>query len=182
MIVTDKTPGVVIGHPVADSPVVMAWDAKQNVVAIGHCSAELVDKKMPMLVADALYNAYRSKDEDIYTNVSACAGNSWTYDKWPNWAKDEKFWDKYIVQEKDGLFHIDLKGAVEKQLQQRNISPEKIMISPVDTITDDNFYSNCAVFNGEKHKAGRHFAGAFFQETPSQEKVNTTSAQKIKTR
>ena len=163
-IVVTKAPGVVIGHPVADCPVVMAYDTKQKVVAVGHCSAELIDKKMPMLVADALYNSYRSKDEDIYTYVSACAGNSWAYDKWPNWAKEEKFWEKYITEGKDGLFHIDLKNAVRNQLLDRNIAPNRIDVSPIDTITDDNFYSNSAAFNGQIQKNGRHFAGAFFKD------------------
>ena len=109
----------------------MAYDTKQKVVAVGHCSAELIDKKMPMLVADALYNSYRSKDEDIYTY---------------------------------GLFHIDLKSAVRNQLLDRNIAPNRIEVSPIDTITDDNFYSNSATFNGQIQKNGRHFAGAFFPE------------------
>lgn len=162
LVITDKTPGVVIGHPVADCPVVMAYDKKNNIVAIGHCSAELVDKKMPMLVADALYNSYRTKDEDIAVYVSACAGDSWTYDKYPAWAKDNKIWDEAIKEDADGIFHIDLKSAVLKQLQERNV--EDITMSPVDTITDPNYYSNSAAFNGAQYKKGRNFAGAFFKK------------------
>lgn len=162
LIVTDKTPGVVIGHPVADCPVVMAYDKKNHIVAIGHCSAELVDKKMPMLVADALYNSYRTKDEDIATYVSACAGDSWTYDKYPAWAKDNKIWENCIEEDENGIFHINLKKAVYNQLQERNI--EDINISPVDTITDPRFYSNSAAYNGAQNKKGRNFAGAFFPE------------------
>lgn len=74
LVITDKVSGVVIGHPVADCPVVMAYDENKGICAIGHCGAELVDKKMPMLVVNALYNSYRSKDEDIKAYVSACAG------------------------------------------------------------------------------------------------------------
>lgn len=161
-IVVTKVPGVVIGHPVADCPVVMAYDTKQKVVAVGHCSAELTDKKMPMLVVDALYNAYRSRDEDVYTYVSACAGDSWTYNRWPDWAKEKRLWEEYITEGKEGLFHIDLKSAVKNQLLDRGIAPDRIEVSPIDTITDANFYSNSAAYNGAKHKAGRHFAGAFF--------------------
>ena len=161
LIITDKTPGVVIGHPVADCPVVMAYDKKNNVIAIGHCSAELVDKKMPMLVADALYNSYRTRDEDIATYVSACAGNSWTYDKYPAWAKDNKIWEEAITEDENGIFHIDLKKAVLKQLRERNI--DDISISSIDTITDPNFYSNSAAFSGVQYKKGRNFAGAFFK-------------------
>lgn len=162
LVITSKTPGVVIGHPVADCPVVMAYDQKQKIVAIGHCSAELVDKKMPMLVVDALYNSYRSKDENIAIYVSACAGDNWTYDKYPVWAKDNKVWDEYIKEDEKGMFHIDLKGAVAKQLMDRNI--KDIFMSHVDTITDEDYYSNSAAFNGDETKKGRNFAGTFFKE------------------
>lgn len=156
-ILVTKASGIAIGHPIADCPVVIAYDKKQDVISIGHCSAELVDRKMPMLVVDALFNSYRSKDEDVVALVSACAGKSWTYDRYPLWAKDNKIWEECIVEE-DGIFHIDLKKAVSKQLDQRNITD--VMISNIDTITDDRFYSNSAEFNGNLEKKGRNFAGA----------------------
>lgn len=162
LIVTDKTPGVVIGHPVADCPVVMAYDKKQNILAIGHCSAELIDKKMPMLIQDSLLNSYETRDEDIAVYVSSCAGKSWTYDKYPNWATDQKIWENAITEGKDGLFHIDLKKAVLKQLKERNI--KDITMSIVDTISDPDYYSNSAAKKGEKEKNGRNFAGAYVKK------------------
>lgn len=165
LVISNKTPGVVIGHPIADCPVVMAYDKKQEVAAIAHCSAELVDKKMPMLVADALYDSYRTRDEDIATYVSACAGKSWIYDRYPAWAKDNKIWEESIIEDENGIFHIDLKKAVLKQLEERNI--KDITISQVDTITDPDFYSNSAASHGIQYKKGRNFAGAFFKEENS---------------
>lgn len=73
LIITDKVPGVVIGHPIADCPVVMMTDHKRGISAIAHCGAELIDKKLPMMIADSLVE-YGCRDEDIYTYVSACAG------------------------------------------------------------------------------------------------------------
>lgn len=161
LIVTDKTPGVVIGHPIADCPVVMAYDREKGVAAIGHCSAELVDIKMPMLVIDALLESYGSHDEDIFAYVSMCAGNSWTYDSYPKWAKDKKMWEKAITLGEDGLYHIDLKLVVLEQLLERNI--DNVTMSPVDTITNPYYYSNSAAFNGNKEKRGRNFAGTFYR-------------------
>ena len=160
LIITDKTPGTVIGHPIADCPVVMAFDKKAKVAAIAHCSAELVDKKMPMLVIDALLASHGSSDEDIEAYVSACAGKSWTYDKYPAWAQDDKIWDDVITYGDDGLYHIDLKSAVLKQLQDRNI--KDIIMNPDDTITNDAYYSNSAGRNDESKK-GRNFSGLFFK-------------------
>ena len=161
LVITDDVPGVVIGHPVADCPVVMAFDRALGVAAIGHCSANLVDIKMPMLVVDALLDSYGSRDEDILSYVSMCAGKSWTYDSYPKWAKDTKMWDKAITLGKDGLYHIDLKSVVAAQLCERNVG--ELVMSQIDTITDPRFYSNSAAFNGDSTKKGRNFAGTFYK-------------------
>ena len=160
LIVTDKTPGVVIGHPVADCPVVMAFDPGKGVIAIGHCSAELVDRKMPALVVEALQESHDSREDDIAVYVSACAGRSWTYDRYPSWATDDSIWSEAITLGEDGLYHIDLKSAVLRQLREKGII--QIYHSGVDTITDPDFYSNSAARSDESKK-GRHFAGSFFR-------------------
>lgn len=161
LVITDRVPGVVIGHPVADCPVVMAFDRRQGIAAIGHCSADLVDAKMPMLVVEALLESHRSRDQDIAAYISMCAGRSWTYDKYPSWAKDEDMWKEAITLGEDGLYHIDLKSVVLSQLLDRNIN--KIALSPVDTITNPKYYSNSAAFHGDSSKSGRNFAGAYFK-------------------
>ena len=166
LIVTDKVPGVVIGHPVADCPVVMISDLKNSVTAIGHCSCELIDMKLPIMIADALVDAYSSKDEDLYVYVSACAGDSWTYNNFPGWAKDLSLWKEAIVDE-NGIFRINLRKALLKQLKERKIMGDKIYFNNADTITDYRYYSNFASSpNGlnQSFKAGRHFAGAFYSE------------------
>lgn len=89
LIITDEVPGVAIGHPVADCPVIIMEDVKNKVTAIAHCSAELIDKRMPMMIADALNSAYNTKDEDLKVRVSSCAGPTWTYDRWPGFANDK---------------------------------------------------------------------------------------------
>ena len=160
LIVTDKTPKVAIGHPVADCPVVMAFDPKKGVTAIGHCSADLVDKKMPGFVIEALRDSHDSRIDDISVYISACAGKSWTYDKYPSWAKDDAIWNDAITLGEDGLYHIDLRKAVIKQLKEKGI--EDIFYPNVDTITDPNFYSNSAA-RSDKSKKGRNFAGTFYR-------------------
>lgn len=161
LIVTDKVPGVAIGHPVADCPVIMLSDVAQGVTAIAHCSAELIDKRMPMMIADALVDAYSSKDEDIIAYVGACAGSEWTYDRFPAWARDQKMWEKGIYMGDDGLFHIDMKKVIASQMRERNIG--NVSYSSYNTITDPNFYSN-SIARIDPEKAGRQFSGAFYPE------------------
>lgn len=160
LIMNNDVEDVIIGHSVGDCSVVMCYDRRQDVVAASHCGAREVDLKMPIFVVDSLKKTYNSRDEDILTYVSACAGNSWQYDRYPVWAKDLKFWDKFI-KEKNSVYKIDLKSAILSQLHSRNI--KDIIVSPVDTIIDDDFYSNSATYAGNTHKDGRHYAGVYFK-------------------
>lgn len=163
LITTDKVPGVVIGHPVADCPVVMAADLRKGAVAIAHCSAELIDKKMPMMVVDALQRAYDSKDDDIVAYISACAGSDWSYDTYPRWATDRKLWDGAITLD-NGVFRIDMRKVIENELLERNIHTMEFNMD--NTRTNPNYYSNSmASPNGgnDPTKSGRNFAGVFFK-------------------
>ena len=164
LIITDKVPGVVVGHPVADCPVVVMEDRSKGVTAVAHCSADLIDKKMPMMVADALKEAYNSKDEDIIAYVSACAGDSWTYDTYPSWATDKKLWDKGIIEDKNGIFHINLRKAIQEEMRERNI--QNVTYNKNDTITNPEYYSNSAASPyglNDQSKFGRNFCGAFYK-------------------
>ena len=163
LITTDKVPGVVIGHPIADCPVVMAADLRKGAVAIAHCSAELIDKKMPMMVVDALQRAYDSKDDDIVAYISACAGSDWSYDTYPRWATDRKLWDGAITLDND-VFKIDMRKVIDNELLERNIHTMEFNMD--NTRTNPNYYSNSmASPNGgnDPTKSGRNFAGVFFK-------------------
>lgn len=167
LVVTDKVPGVVIGHPVADCPVVMMSDEKNGVAAIGHCSAEMIDKKLPKMIAECLVNNYDSKIEDIRVFVGACAGNNWTYDSWPKWAQDLEFWKKAII-EKNGEFKIDLEKALSLQFKDSGLSDDNISFSGIDTLTSDAHYSN-AMSRSNPLKHGRQFEGLFFEEVKEED-------------
>lgn len=139
-------------------------DVKQNVCAMAHCSGELIDMKLPMMVADALLDAYASNDEDIVAYVSACAGPNWTYNTYPNWATDKKVWTRAITQDDNGIFHIDLRKALKDQLLERNIRRAHFNLH--DTITNPNYYSNNAARPyglNDPTKYGRNFTGAFYK-------------------
>ncbi len=163
LIITDKIPGVVAGHPVADCPVIMAMDMERGVAAVAHCGAELIDKKMPMMLIDALQRTCNSRENDIFTYISACAGSDWTYDTYPSWATDRKLWDE-AIREVNGVFQINMREVILKQLQERGIS--FVDFNMDNTRTSPEYYSNSmASVNGgnDPKKAGRGFAGAYFK-------------------
>ena len=162
LVVTDKTPGVVAGFPVADCPVIIASDLKNGVTATAHCSADMIDNYLPKMTIEALQSDYNSKLDDIYVYIGAHAGNSWTYDTWPRWAKED-FWEKTgAITEKDGIYRINLRVAMLSQLNPELF--ETFIINSDDTITNPNYYSNSAA-RTDKAKDGRHFEGAYYQKT-----------------
>ena len=172
LVVTDHLPRVVIGHPVADCPVVMMVDKKQGISAIGHCSAEMIDRRLPMMIGEVLRGTYGSRAEDIYAYVSACCGEGWTYDSFPKWARDEHVWSRCIEMGEDGYFHIRLKPAVLKQLLASGVAAKNIRFNMDDTLTNDHYYSNSMSSKTGKEsspKYGRHFAGLFYDDGPEEE-------------
>lgn len=176
-IITKDNPGIVVCHPVADCPVIIMKDEKNGVSAVAHCSAELIDKRLPMLIADALLDYSHTKDEDISVYVSSMAGAGWTYIGMPSWISDAKLWfdTGAITFDSDSVFikgkyvpkiHINLKKALIKQLRQRNISLKNVHFSDVDTITNPNYYSNAASSTSglnDPQKFGRNLVGAFYE-------------------
>lgn len=76
--VRENLPGVAVGHPVADCPVVIAEDKTRGVTMVAHCGGEMIDKKIPMMEVEALYRE-GSKPEDVHVYVGAKAGPNWAH-------------------------------------------------------------------------------------------------------
>ncbi len=163
LVMSDKVTETVIGEPLADCALVAAYDPRTRTAAIAHCSAELTDKRIPEATIEALRSVTDAKSEYILTYISACAGRGWTYDRHPRWAEHDDVWDGALVEE-NGIWHIDLRHAIEEQLLHKGILVSNMQISNIDTLTDPDFYSNSAAYNGDPTKSGRHFAGVFFKE------------------
>jgi len=163
LIITDKVPGVVVGYPVADCPVVVMSDVKKGVTAVAHCSVALINNKLPMMVADALTQGYGSKEEDIRVYVGACAGKNWKYDSYPAWATDEKLWKDCITQVGDDFF-IDVRKALRKEFAERGLDESLVVFNSANTITDSRYYSHSAHFTSPE-KYGRHFEGVLYEDT-----------------
>ncbi len=165
LIITDKAPEIVGGHPVSDYPVVIISDIKKHITAIAHCSAELIDAHMPMMIADSLTRFANSEDKNLFAYVSACAGPNWTYKNIPQWVKDFDIWEEAIT--KDGeLYKIDLRKAIKKQLALRNLQENQVYYDLTDTITTEDYYSDFVASPyglNNPSKAGHQFIGAFYK-------------------
>lgn len=173
LVIAASSPEIVAGHPVADCPVIMITDINKGYTAIGHCDAQLIDAKLPMMIADSLVETCASRDEDLITYVSACA-NIWIYDNYPSWVQDKKLWNDAITPKGKDNFQIDLRKVIKKQLLERNLNPKLTYFCPDDTITNPNYYSNYAsspLGLNVKEKYGCQFMGAFYQTDKEKVKV-----------
>ena len=162
MVMKKGLTGVMMGFPSADCPVIIMQDRKSKTLAFAHCSADCIDRGLPIMIADSLNQVSHAKDKDIIVYVGPCAASkSYYYDNYPRWAVNDKIW-KYCIKEKDGRFYIDLRRAIIMELALRNIEYQNIEFSKVDTITNPDYYSNHATMHGIPNKNGRSLVACGF--------------------
>ncbi len=161
LILENKYKGIVVGHPMADCPILIIEDRKKGVTALSHCGSSYVDRLLPKETVEALEKEFNSNPEDLYAYIGSSARKeSYIYDTYPKWAINKDVWHDTITKEKDG-YHIDLITAITKQLVQKQI--KNITISPIDTITNDKYYSHYASRHGKNDKFGQNFVGFFYK-------------------
>ena len=167
LIITKETPGVVIGHPVADCPVIIMTDKSRGVTAVGHCSGEMVDKKLPISIFRALEKEFGSTMDDVKVYVSSCISNKWEYNCWPDFAKNKELWEGCIVpgRTENGktYYRIDIRKAISNQLVEIGIDGKNVYWNMDDTLTNPNYYSHVGSKINAKKK-GRNFVGAYYYD------------------
>ena len=160
LILNSEEKGIIVGHMMADCPVLIAEDRNLGQTAMAHCGAAEIDRELPKDIIRALQKE-NSKLEDIYVYVgSCCKKETYIYDTYPKWATNE-LWKKYIKKVENG-YSIDLNGIIKKQLKELGIT--HIRESKIDTIIDENYYSHYAYVHGQKEKYGQNFVGFYYKE------------------
>lgn len=144
----------------ADCPILIVEDRRKGVTALSHCGASYIDRELPKDTIRALQKEYQSNLEDLYVYVGSCAKKeSYIYDTYPRWANNTYMWKDNIEEKEDG-FHINMNGAIRIQLEELGIT--HIEESPLDTITNDKFYSHYGSGKGNNAKFGQNFVGFFY--------------------
>lgn len=152
---------IALAYPVADCPVVFAYDANNNAVGMAHCGGEYINRDLPSQLVDAMHDTFDSKIKNLSIYIGPFIHTeNYVYDRYPKWATSEQNWRDCIIKHK-GLYHIDLAGAITKQLVDKGIDQGSIYASVYDTATNDMFYSN-SVSSSDPTKAGRFYEGCYF--------------------
>lgn len=161
LIISDKHKGVVVGNQMADCPILIAEDRKLGVTALSHCGASYINRLLPQDTIESLVKEFNSDLNDIYVYLGSSAKSStYIYDKYPSWATNKDVWKNYIVKEGNN-YHIDMNGAIIKQL--KDIGIKNIEESPINTMTDDRYYSHAEAAKGNKDKLGQNFVGFYYK-------------------
>ena len=160
LILQERYKGVVVGNQMADCPILIVEDRVLGVTALSHCGASYIDRELPKQTVEALQKEFGSKVENLYVYVGSCAKEEhYIYETYPKWAKNEIIWKNNIKEKEDG-FHINMNRAIRIQLEQIGIT--HIEESPLDTITNDKFYSHYGSGKGNNNKFGQNFVGFFY--------------------
>lgn len=161
LIISDKYPNIIVGNPQADCPVIICEDRKKGYTALSHCGAPYVNRKLPIDTIKALIDCCNSNLDDIYVYIgSSIKKESYIYDCYPKWATNKEVWKGFIIKE-NSEYHIDLPGAIKKQLNDFGI--KHIEISPINTATDSNYYSHVEEVNGRQKDGGQNLVGFYYK-------------------
>ena len=155
---TKDTPNTIVAFPAADCAVIKAVNLKTNEAVLAHCGGEYIDRYLPMQTIDAL----GGNEKDIKVYISPFAHEMF-YENIDNlkWANNQNVWQSFInEEEKNGIIsaRVDVKKALLKQLVDRQIDEENIILSPYNTAVDNEFYSNSRGYQ-DKTFAGRFLSG-----------------------
>ena len=161
LLISNKYKNVVVGHQMADCPILIIEDRNKGVTALSHCGALYIDRELPRQTVEALQKSSNSNIEDLYAYVGTCVKKDrYIYDKYPSWAKHKNVWENSIVKEDDG-YHIDMNRAIREQLEKKGI--KHIEESNIDTTIDPRYYSHIEAVKGNKEKFGQNFVGFYYK-------------------
>ena len=164
LLIDTKFPNIVIGHRMADCPVIIAEDTKNQLVAVSHCGAAQINREVPKWTIKALLKEGPSNPENIHVYIGSCIKKeNYQYDKYPHWATNNEVW-KDCITKKNNIYYIDLVKAIKKQLYSTNIKKENITESPYDTYLSNNYYSHTEEIKDKSSKIGQIFVGCFYTE------------------
>ncbi len=187
VLLKENNPGIVIGYPVSDEPVVIIEDQEHGITALAHCSLNGISKRLPLYAINALQmeadsnvhnlkvyissnlkkknRNYILKPKTIKENPEVWKGcvNKIAKDDNPNTKKVVKM----IKVLQDALIYkVDAETAIINMLIKKGVSLHNIVVSATDTLENPMYFSSRkASFYNEKALDGKFLVGAYYGKT-----------------
>ena len=183
IILTKDNPGIVMGYPVSDDPVIIAEDVKQGISALCHVNIDRISSEIPCQMLDLLVNEYNSNIEDlkfyISSNLKKKHNNLIFKPKYiknnPNiWKGKIKKKNLELSGIKDlickisnlFIYEVNQERAIVDMLVKKGVSPSNITVSESDTFANDILYSTTfANLVNEDKVRGKFLVGAYYEGT-----------------
>lgn len=175
-------PGIVIGYPVSDDPVIIIEDQKNDICALAHCNLEKISARIPVLAINALKQEAGSnvKNLKVYISPHLKKANNVSFIK-PNAIKNNsKIWKDCIkrkIPEDTNMssirfllqcfaYQIDQEKAIIDMLAKSGINKNNIIASKEDTYSSDKYYSSKKQEDlKEPILQGKFLVGAYYDDT-----------------
>lgn len=139
-LLTDQ-PGVALCLLTADCVPMMLYDPNRAAIALVHLGWRGTDQRLAELAVGQMIEQYGTDP----TNIVAWLGpsikpESYTFDEASQ--ADDPAWAGFVNRNQAGQYEIDLVGYNTAQLVRAGVSKQNIESSPIDTATDQRYFSH----------------------------------------
>lgn len=150
-----KVPNVYLYLNFGDCIPFVIYDAKKQIFAFAHLGWRSTYLNLHQKLFSIFKEEYHSNIEDLKIYIGPCIKKESYLLPNPK-QKEEKAWENYVEYVRDDLYSIDLVGYVKDYFQNNGIKIEQMIVSPIDTYQDPNYFSHYQDCNG---KEGRFLFG-----------------------
>lgn len=161
LIISNKFRKVALAHRMADCPVLILEDREKKITGIVHCGFYHINRELPKEFINIMIKEFKCKPSNLYLYIgSHIHKENYIYDKYPEKATNQKIW-KDAIEEKNGLYYIDLEQAIMNQIKDYNLA--EVKISPINTATNEDYASHREATLGNKDKLGQNIVGFYYK-------------------
>lgn len=186
VLLKKDNPGIAIGYPVSDDPVVIMEDQKKGITALAHCGLRQIGDRIPLHMINALREEAGSNLNDIKVYISSnlkqesnkvilkpkaiknnpelwkgCIKKRFTFYQGQNTVQK-------IINLSIGLIssNIDQDQAIINMITNRGIPEENITVNKKNTYTETDLYSSAkSKMLHESVIDGKYLVGAYYEDS-----------------
>ena len=136
-----NTPGLGLFLPVADCGATIVHDEVKQVLALAHLGRHSTAAHLASKLVGHLEEKYNSNPKDLKVWISPSIKATSYIMKTVDFTGSDKRWENFC-QKVDGGFSVDVQGFNKSLFIESGVNKNNIFISPVNTATDENYWSH----------------------------------------